>query len=131
MPRRSPRSAAGCPLGRPTQGVVATGISAARSHGLPLSVAGDAEAYVTAAVAKKLTEQYFLVASERGNLLLRTVGGTWHTDTAVQRHELLVATRLITAVDLLGSTDVRSATAGRELLLGALRSLSVGEAIRS
>lgn len=106
------------------QNVVATGISSAHSHGVRLSAAGEAEAYVTAAVAKQLTKKYFLVASGRGNLLLRTVDGTWHTDTAVQRDGRFATTRLMTAVDLLDSTDARSATAGRELLRDAVRSLT-------
>jgi hypothetical protein len=112
------------------QGVVATGISAARSHGQRLGAAGEAEAYVTAVVAKKLSKKYFLVASERGNLLLRTVHGTWHTDTAVERDGLNVTTRLMTAVDLLDSTDTRSVTAGGNLLREALRGLSTGPAVR-
>jgi excisionase family DNA binding protein len=112
-------------------GVVATGISAAHSHGLRLSAVGEAEAYVIAAVAEKLTKAYFLIASERGNLLLRTVDGTWHTDTAVERDGRLVTNRLMTAVDLLDSSDARSATAGRELLRQALQSLNADDAGRA
>ncbi len=113
------------------KGVVASGVSAAHAHGARLSAAGEADAYVTAALAKKLKKEYFLVASERGNLLLRSVDGAWHTDTAVQREGMLVTTRLMTAVDLLDATDVRSATAGRELLRDALGSLAVTTARRS
>lgn len=116
-------------LGEP--GVVATAISAAHSHGLRLSAVGEAEAYVTAAVAKKLTKAYFLIASERGNLLLRTVDGTWHADTAVEHDGRLVTNRLMTAVDLLDSFDARSATAGRELLRQALQSLNADDAGRA
>ena len=105
------------------EGVVATGVSAARRHGVRLSAAGEAETYATAAVAKQLTKEYFLVASERGNLLLHTVEDTWHIDTAAQREGMLVTTRLMTAVDLLESTDARSVTAGRALLRDALRNL--------
>jgi excisionase family DNA binding protein len=106
------------------RGVVATGISATHSYGLRLSAVGEAEAYVSTDVAKKLTKAYFLIASERGNLLLRTVDGTWHTDTAVQHDGLLVANRLMTSVDLLDSSDARTAAAGNELLHDALRSLN-------
>lgn len=106
------------------RGVVATGISAARSHGQKLSAADEAEAYVTHAAARTLTRKYFLVASDRGNLLLRLVQGSWHTDTAVQRESLLVTTRLMTAVDLLDSNDARSTSAGRHLLRDALRALA-------
>lgn len=105
------------------EGVVATGISAARAHGVGLSAAGEADAYVTEAVAGRLKKAYFLVGSERGNLLLRTVDGTWHTDTAVPRDGMLVTTRLMTAVDLLDARNARSTTAGRELLRDALCSL--------
>jgi hypothetical protein len=65
------------------------------------------------------------VASERGNLLLRTVDGTWHTNAAVERDGLLVTTRLMTAVDVLDGADARSASAGRKLLREALGSLAV------
>ena len=113
------------------EGVVATGISAAHSHGLRLSAVGEAEAYVTADAAKALVKEYFLVASERGNLLLRMVDGAWHTDTAIQKAGLLMTTRLMTAVDLLDSTDARSATAGRGLLGDALESLVAQKSGRS
>ena len=109
------------------QDVVATGISAARSHGQRLSAAGEAEAYATVELARKLTRKYFLVASERGNLLLRTVEGNWHTDTAVRRDGLLITTRLMTAVDLLDSADARSVSAGRRLLQEALQSLTLSK----
>lgn len=111
--------------------VVATGISAAGAHGTRLSAVGEADAYVTAAVARALKEDYFLVASDRGNLLLRTVDGTWHTDTAVQCAGVLITTRLMTAVDLLDGTDPRSSAAGRALLRKALQSLTTAEAPRS
>lgn len=112
-------------------GVVATGISAAGAHGARLSAVGEADAYVTAAVASALKKKYFLIASDRGNLLLRTVDGSWHTDTAVQCDGTPTTTRLMTALDLLDGTDTRSATAGRALLRKALRSLTTAEALRS
>lgn len=104
-------------------GAVATGISAAHVYGLGLSAVGEGDAYVTAAVARRLKTAYFLVGSDRGNLLLRTVDGTWHTDTAAARDGILITTRLMTAVDLLDAADTRSVSAGRELLRDALHNL--------
>jgi excisionase family DNA binding protein len=91
-------------------GVVATGISAAHVYGVRLSAVGE---------------------GDRGNLLLRTVDGTWHTDTAVARDGMLITTRLMTAVDLLDSADTRSVSAGRELLRDALHNLTVSGTDRS
>lgn len=113
------------------EGVVATGISAVGAYGARLSAVGEADAYVTATVATALKEKYFLVASDRGNLLLRTVDGTWHTDTAVRRDGTSMTTRLMTAIDLLDGTDTRSATAGRALLRKALQGITGEEASRS
>lgn len=113
------------------EGVVATGISAAGAYGARLSAVGEADAYATASVATALKEKYFLVASDRGNLLLRTVDGTWHTDTAVRRDETSMTTRLMTAIDLLDGTDTRSATAGRVLLRKALEGITGEEASRT
>lgn len=112
-------------------GVVATGISAAHVHGVRISAVGEADAYVTAEVASRLTKEYFLVGSDRGNLLLRIVDGTWHTDTAMARAGTLITTRLMTAVDLLDADDPRSASAGRELLRDALHSLTASGTDRS
>jgi hypothetical protein len=112
-------------------GVVATGISAAHVYGARLSAVGEADAYVSAAVASKLKRKYFLVASDRGNLLLRTVDGSWHTDTAEARDGTLITTRLMTAVDLLDAADTRSNSAGGELLRDALHSLAVSGTDRS
>ena len=112
-------------------GVVATGISAAHVYGVRLSAVGEGDAYVTAAVARRLKKAYFLVGSERGNLLLRTVDGNWHTDTAVARGGMLITTRLMTAVDLLDAADTRSVSAGGELLRDALHNLTVSGTDRS
>lgn len=104
--------------------VVATGISAAAAHGTRLTAAGEAEVYTTASLAKRLTKKYFLVGSERGNLLLRVVDGDWHLDTSTVRDEGRVTTRLMTAVDLLDGGDTRSTTVGRTLLNEALDDLT-------
>ncbi|MDP9225035.1 MAG: helix-turn-helix domain-containing protein [Actinomycetota bacterium] len=102
-------------------GVVATGVSAARAYDLGVGAIAEADVYVTDDVARQLIKKYFLVRSERGNLTLRTVSGSWHTDTAVVRGRTLVTTRLLAAVDLLDQDDTRAANAGRRLLQDTLR----------
>lgn len=111
--------------------VVSTGISAAAAHGTRLSAAGEADAYVTASLAKRLTKKYFLVGSDRGNLLLRVVDGDWHLDTSTVGGEGRVTTRLMTAVDLLEGGDARSTTAGRTLLNEALDDLTSSDSGRT
>ena len=101
-------------------GVVATGVSAAAAYRLGLGAVNEAEAYVTAAVAERLVDTYVLVASDRGNLTLRTVAGSWHVDTRVESTGLDVAPRLMVAVDLLDRRDTRTTAAGHRLLTTTL-----------
>ncbi|MCA1712782.1 MAG: helix-turn-helix domain-containing protein [Actinobacteria bacterium] len=101
-------------------GVVATGASAASAYGLGLSAAGQAEAYADSATAAGLVDEFFLIRSTSGNLLLRTVDGDWHRRTAAAEQGRATAARLMVAVDLLDADDTRSRSAGRGLLAGLL-----------
>lgn len=99
-------------------GVVATGVSAATAYRLGLSTAGSADAYVDQAVADQLVDEFFLISAGktgRSNLTLRIVDGDWHLRAATTVGNRRVAPRLIAAIDLLGSHDARSASAGEEL----------------
>lgn len=107
------------------EGIVATGLSAARQYGQALGAANDAEAYVTADVLGQLVRDYVLVATARGNLLLHRVDGDWHRRSGGDQAGARVAPRLMTAVDLLDAGDARATAAGRALLaevVGQLRS---------
>ena len=101
-------------------GVVATGASAAAAHALGLGSAGQAEVYVDAATERRLVEDWFLLRSDTGNLLVRTVDGDWHRRTGSVVDGRAVAARLMVAVDLLDGDDARSRSAGRDLLVRLL-----------
>ena len=106
------------------QGVVATGLTAACAYDLGLGTSGQADIYVTDDVAQRLINDFFLIASDQGNLTVRVVDGTWHLDTASTVNGQLVTPRLITAVDLLDQRDARSTATGRDLLTRTLGTLS-------
>jgi excisionase family DNA binding protein len=103
-----------------TEGVVATGLTAARAYELGLGTSGQADIYATADLARRLVKDFFLIASDQGNLTVRVVDGTWHLDTARLVNGQLVTPRLITAVDLLDQHDARSTATGRDLLATTL-----------
>ncbi len=97
-------------------GVVAAGASAASAHGLGLSAAGRADVYADATACARLVDEFFLIRSATGNLVVRTVDGDWHRRTSRDREGRAVAPRLMVAADLLDTDDARSRTAGRDLL---------------
>jgi excisionase family DNA binding protein len=101
-------------------GVVATGVSAARAHGTGLGSASEAEVYVDDDRLHTLDKTYLLVASSQGNLLVHHVRDDWHLRTRQRVHDQAVAPRLMTAVDLLDAADTRSRSAGRDLMRRAL-----------
>lgn len=101
-------------------GVVATGLTAARAYDLGLGTSGQADIYVTRDLARRLVKDFFLIASDQGNLTVRVVDGTWHLDAARQVNGQLVTPRLITAMDLLAQRDARSSASGRDLLATTL-----------
>lgn len=99
-----------------TDGVVATGVSAATDHGLGLGTGGDGDAYVDGDVLDRLVRDYFLIESRSGNLTLRLVEHNLHLLTARETDGLRVTTRLIVGVDLADDRDTRTRSAGRTLL---------------
>jgi len=107
------------------EGVVAGGISAANRYGLGLGHGNEAEVYVDSPTARRLVDDFFLIESDRGNLTLHVMNDHthWHRVTARVIDGLLVAPRLVVAVDLLDSGDTRSRSAGTRLLERALGTL--------
>ena len=105
-------------------GVVSTGVSASDAYGLGLGTGGSGDAYVTGEVQDRLVRGYALIPSSRGNLTLRVMNSAWHLDSATTADGRRVAPRLIVGADLADDTDVRTQTAGRQLILSAL-----GEAV--
>ncbi|MCY7365895.1 MAG: helix-turn-helix domain-containing protein [Frankiaceae bacterium] len=97
-------------------GIVATGASAAATHALGLGSAGQAEVYADSATERRLVEDWFLIRSDTGNLLVRAVDGDWHRRTGSVVDGRAVAARLMVAVDLLDADDARSRAAGENLL---------------
>jgi hypothetical protein len=98
--------------------VVAGGISAASHYDLGLAFGNEAEVYVNSSVAAELVDEFFLVKSEHGNLMMHVEdsGLNWHQRTARAPDGVFVAPRLVVAVDLLDSEDTRSRSAGARLL---------------
>lgn len=113
------------------EGVVATGLSAVGPLGLGLIATGQGEAYVTAAAAQSVTDDFFLVPSGRGNLLLRIVDGSGHTDSATRLDDGLLAPTLMVAVDLLDQPDTRSRSVGRDLLRSTVGRLTATGAVQA
>ncbi|MGL4173839.1 MAG: helix-turn-helix domain-containing protein [Actinomycetota bacterium] len=103
-----------------TEGVVGTGVSATEAHRLSLGGGNSGDAYVTPEVAQRLINEFFLIPSQTGNLILRVVRESWHQETSCQVGNHSVAARLITGVDLADDIDVRSKSAGRSLINTAL-----------
>lgn len=99
-----------------TDGVVATGASAARAYRLGLGTSGQVEVYADTALADRLIRDFFLVRSERGNALIRTVDGDWHRRTSGSAAGQTVAARLMVAADLIDTEDARSRATGTNLL---------------
>lgn len=102
--------------------VVAGGISAAASYGLGLSAAAEAEIYVNPRDAARLVDEFFLVESHRGNLIVHVEesGMDWHRRTSQRVKGVTLVPRLVAAVDLLDGDDTRSRSAGDRLLRLAL-----------
>lgn len=96
-------------------GIVATGASAA-AHALGLGSAGQSEVYADSATERRLAEDWFLIRSDTGNLLVRAVAGDWHRRTGSIVDGRAVAARLMVAADLLDADDARSRAAGENLL---------------
>lgn len=100
-----------------SDGVMPTGISTAEVYGLGLGGGSAADAYVDEATRRRLEEQFVLIDSERGNLILRVL------DSAVVVPRAPVAPRLIAGVDLAEDTDARTRASGAQLIDDALRAL--------
>ena len=103
-----------------SDGVVATGISAATTYRTGLAGAGQGDAYVSARTHRVLVNDYFLIESARGTLTLREVSGPWHEKTAHTTDTGSVASRLMVGVDLADADDRRSQAAGNTLIADAL-----------
>ncbi|MFD0203251.1 MULTISPECIES: helix-turn-helix domain-containing protein [Saccharothrix] len=112
--------------------VVGSGISAATPYDLGLSFAGEAEVYVGGSESDRLVEEYFLVESERGNLVMHVEdsGEDWHRRTARVVDGVSVVPRLVVAVDLLDSPDTRTSSAGARLLRELLDAMTNGREAR-
>ena len=110
------------------QAVVTAGISAASHYDLGLAFGNEAEVYVNSSVAAELVDEFFLVRSEQGNLIMHVEdsGLDWHQRTARLMDGVSVVPRLVVAVDLLDSDDTRSRSAGARLLEQALTLPSSG-----
>jgi hypothetical protein len=110
------------------QAVVVGGISAAAPYDLGLSSAGEAEVYVGVSDLTRLVEEFFLVESERGNLVLHVEdsGADWHRRTARVVKGVPAVPRLVVAADLLDGHDTRSRSAGARLLGHVLHSMTDG-----
>ncbi|RSN31362.1 hypothetical protein DMC61_14530 [Amycolatopsis sp. WAC 04169] len=106
------------------EGVVAGGISAASHYGTGLGHSAEAEIYASTATAKRLVDEFFLLADPQGNLTVHEVTADthWHCRTARIVEGVQVAPRLIVAADLLDSDDTRSRSAGAALLTDVLSS---------
>ncbi|WP_156077350.1 helix-turn-helix domain-containing protein [Saccharothrix sp. NRRL B-16314] len=108
--------------------VVAGGISAAAPYDLGLSFADEAEVYVGSSEVGRLVDEFFLVGSGRGNLVLHVEdsGSDWHQRTARVVDGVSAVPRLVAAVDLLDSDDTRTRSAGTRLLGTLLRLVAGG-----
>lgn len=102
------------------EGVVRTGVSAAAVYGLGLGAGGSADAYVSADVAKRLGQDFYLIESQTGNLALRVVGDDLHVAASRVIGGRRVAPRLVVGVDLADDLDARTRAAGCELLRALL-----------
>jgi len=111
-----------------TRGVVLGGISAASHYALGLGHGHEAEVYTDA--AGQLVDEFFLVESARGNLVLHSEIAGWHLKTARTVDGVSVVPRLVVAADLLDSDDTRSRSAGDRLLKQILDSDSLESAQR-
>jgi excisionase family DNA binding protein len=92
-------------------GVVKSGVSAADAYQADILARDELEAYVAQARLPALRKRYLLAPSERPNVHLRVVSGSWPFDKGVEIAPLVVA-----AIDLLDSDDDRVRRAGRALL---------------
>ncbi|MFS8102232.1 helix-turn-helix domain-containing protein [Lentzea alba] len=106
--------------------VVAGGISAAGHYALGLAFGDEAEIYVSSSDASRLVDEFFLIESYQGNLLIHVEDSDadWHQRTAAATDGGLVAPRLIVAADLMDSADTRSRSLGAQLLEQSLKTLS-------
>lgn len=90
--------------------IVLSGISAAGHYNLDISARDEIDAYVPAESLTRLKRKYALEASDRPNVLLRSVEARWPFARAER-----VAPASAVAIDLLESEDQRARRAGEEL----------------
>jgi excisionase family DNA binding protein len=96
--------------------VAVTGVRAARTYGVDLASAGEAEVYVGSATdLSALRRAYGLVASAAPNATVRIADGPWR-ETLAPAGGARVVPSLVVAADLLDAADSRSRRAGTELL---------------
>ncbi|MFD1047304.1 type IV toxin-antitoxin system AbiEi family antitoxin, partial [Kibdelosporangium lantanae] len=96
--------------------VAVGGISAADAYQLGLGHGAEAEIYVDEATLDRLVDEFFLLESAQGNLVVHVVDDQWHWRTRRVHQGQVVTPRLVVAADLLESDDTRSRSAGRQLL---------------
>ena len=101
-------------------GVVTSGVTAAATLRLGLGSAGqvEGEAYCREATHRRLVQDYLLVASGQGNLLVHEVADQDVELAAPSGH---TAWRLVVAVDLLERADARSRATGADVLREVLK----------
>lgn len=99
-----------------SDGVVATGVSAAGAYGLGLSTGGSADAYVADDLAERLERDFVLIRSSTGNLTLRIAPNDLHLRSARTTGDGLFAPRLIAGVDLADDRDPRTTSAGQSMI---------------
>ena len=92
-------------------GLVRTGVSAAREHGLDIVAPNTLEAYVPLVRYPELVERYVLESSHRPNVILHVVDGIWPFSP-----DAIVAPGPLAALDLYDSGDARGRRAGEEYL---------------
>ena len=96
---------------RAEPGLVRSGVSAAREHGLDIHEPEVCEAYAPAERLPKLMRKYALAPSDRPNVMLHVVDGLW----PFPRKRSLAPAALV-ALDLLDAGDARSRRAALPVL---------------
>ena len=105
---------------RADRACVIAGISAAAAWKADIHAVGDiAEAYCKPSDARRLQRSLHLVESASPNVVLHVVSELWPFDQSER-----VAPALVTALDLIESSDQRTQRAGRDLLRRATRKRS-------
>lgn len=109
-----------------TDGVLATGVSAAGPLGLELGTAGSADVYVQAERLDQLVHDHFLIESATGNLTVRTTEQDYSHRTGKRSLEgIQVAPRLLVAADLADDNGARTRKAGHDLFADVLLARTV------